>query len=315
MITIKIYNDSKKGLNFMIEELRTFIAVVEYKSFTKAAEAINLSQPSVSLHIKHLEEYFNTILIQRSIKQKNIYITESGNLLYERSIQIIKLLEDTKGDLLDYDNVVKGRLRIGASFTIGEYFLPAFLGGFTKAYPDLELEVTIENTHNICEKVKNFQVDLALVEGTVPSSNFVTTHFYTDKMAIAVPYNHYLVTREFSIEELQNQTWISREIGSGTREYLNFFLSTNNINPKNIIVFGSNYSVKEAVRHNLGITFISSLVTEPALRNKEISILKTTQEYTRHFSCILQNGILPSKGTLVFIDMLKDYVKNLPISK
>ncbi|MDW8802925.1 LysR substrate-binding domain-containing protein [Clostridium sp. A1-XYC3] len=294
----------------MIEELKTFISVVEYKNFTKAAEAINLSQPSVSLHIKHLEEYFNATLIQRSIKQKNIHITESGNLLYERSKQIIKLLEDTKDDLLDYGNIVKGRLRIGASFTIGEYFLPHFLGQFTKAYPDLELEIAIENTHNICEKVKNFQVDLALVEGTVPSSNFVTNNFYKDKMVVAVPYNHYLVSRKFSVEELGNQTWISREIGSGTREYLELFLSTNNINAKNVIVFGSNYSVKEAVKNNLGITFISSLVTETALINKELSILKTPQQYIRPFSYILQKGITPSKGAIVFIDMLKNYKKS-----
>jgi len=293
----------------MINELRTFIAVVEYKNFTKAAESINLSQSSVSLHIKHLEEYFNTTLIQRSIKQKSIYITQSGNLLYERSKQIIKLLEDTKGDLLDHQNVVKGKLHIGASFTIGEYFLPAFLGQFNKTYPDLELEVTIENTHNISEKVRNFQVDLALVEGTVTASNFVTNNFYKDKMEVAVPYNHYLVNRKFSIEDLENQTWISREIGSGTREYLNLFLSTNNINAKNIIVFGSNYSVKEAVKNNLGITFISSLVTESSLRNKEISILKTNQKYTRPFSYILQKGVTPSKGALVFIDMLKNYIK------
>lgn len=295
----------------MIEELKTFIAVVEYKNFTKAAEAINLSQPSVSLHIKHLEEYFNTTLIQRSIKQKNINITQSGYLLYERAKQIIKLLNDTKNDLLDYGNVVKGQLHIGASFTIGEYFLPAFLGHFAKAYPDLELEVTIENTHNICEKVKNFQVDLALVEGTVSSSSFVTNNFYTDKMEVAVPYNHDLVNKKFSIEELQNQTWISREIGSGTREYLNLFLSTNNINAKNIIVFGSNYSVKEAVKNNLGITFISSLVIENSLKNKEISILDTYQNYTRQFSYIIQKGIIPSKGTLVFIEMLKNYIKNI----
>ena len=310
MIIIKIFNGLKKGETFMIEELKTFMSVVEYKNFTKAAEAIKLSQPSVSLHIKYLENYFNTTLVQRSVKQKNIYITESGYLLYERSKEIIKLLEDTKEDLLNYGNVIKGRLRIGASYTIGEYLLPTFLGEFTKAYPDLELEVTIENTHDICERVKNFQVDLALVEGTVSSSNFVVNHFYKDKMVIALPYNHYLANREFSIEELENQTWVSREIGSGTREYLDLFLSNNNINAKNIIVFGSNYSVKEAVRNNLGITFISSLVTEGALANKEISILKTTQEYTRNFSYVLQKGIVPSKATLVLIDMLKNYIKS-----
>jgi DNA-binding transcriptional LysR family regulator len=295
----------------MIDELKTFIAVVEYKNFTKAAEAINLSQSSVSLHIKHLEDCFNVSLIQRSVKQKNIHITESGNLLYERSKQIIKLLEDTKSDLLDYENIIKGRLRIGASFTIGEFFLPSFLGHFTKSYPNLELEITIENTRNICEKVKNFQVDLALVEGSVPSSSFSINYFLEDKMEVVVPYNHYLVNRKFSIEGLQNQTWISRELGSGTREYLDLFLSSNSINPKNIIVFSSNYSVKEAVKNNLGITFISSLVVETSLKNKEVSILKTVEQYIRPFSYILQKGIIPSKSTLAFIDMLNNYVKNI----
>jgi LysR family transcriptional regulator, transcriptional activator of the cysJI operon len=291
----------------MIDELRTFIAVVEYKNFTKAAEAINLSQPSVSLHIKHLEEYFRTALIKRSIRQKNIYITESGNLLYERSKQILKILEETRDELIDYGNIVKGQLHIGASLTIGEYFLPAFLGQFTEKYPEVELEITIDNTHNICEKLKNFQIDLALVEGTVPSCNYITNNFYKDKMELIVPFNHYLANREFSIEELQNQTWISREVGSGTREYLNIFMSTNNIIPKNIIVFGSNYSVKEAVKNNLGITFISSLVIETALKDKEIALLENTPQYTRYFSYVLQKGILPSKSAQVFIDMLKNY--------
>ncbi len=295
----------------MIDELKTFMAVVEYKNFTKAAEAINLSQPSVSLHIKHLEDYFDTVLIQRSVKQKNINITQSGYLLYERSKQIIKLLDDTRNDLLDSNNILKGQLHIGASLTIGEYLLPAFLGKFAKAYPDLELEVTIENTHHICNKVKSFQVDLALVEGTVPSSNFVINHFYTDTMKVAVPYNHHLINNEFSAQELQNQTWISREVGSGTREYLNHFLTSNNINPKNIIVFGSNYSVKEAVKNNLGITFISSLVIKNSLKNNEISILETPNGYSREFSYILPKGVTPSRGTLVFIDMLKNYVKTM----
>jgi LysR family transcriptional regulator, transcriptional activator of the cysJI operon len=289
----------------MIEELMTFIAVVEHKNFTKAAEAIHLSQPSVSLHIRHLEDYFGTILIQRSVKQKTIYITEAGNLLYERSKQIIRILEDTKDDFLDYSNVIKGKLRIGASFTIGEYFLPSFLGQFNKLYPDLELEVIIENTHNICEKMNNYQVDIALIEGSVTSSNYDIHPFYEDNMVLAVPYNHYLINQNYSIEELRNQTWISRERGSGTREYLEYFLSTNNINAKNVIVFGSNFSIKEAVKNNLGITFISSMVVESSLNDKELSILKTPHEYTRAFSYILPKGIIPSKVVQVFIDLLK----------
>lgn len=83
----------------MIEELKTFIAVVEYENFTKAGEILHLSQPSVSVHIKNLEKQFNTDLISRSVKQKNIVITESGRVLYKRAKEIIKILEDTKNEL------------------------------------------------------------------------------------------------------------------------------------------------------------------------------------------------------------------------
>ena len=289
----------------MIEELLTFIAVVEHKNFTKAAESIHLSQPSVSLHIKHLEEYFGCTLIQRSVKQKTIHITEEGILLYERSKQIHKILEDTKDYFINKSTTLKGKLRIGASFTIGEYFLPSFLGQFNTLYPDLEIEVVIENTHNICKKMNDFQVDIALIEGSIPSTNYEIHPFYEDRLVLAVPYQHPLTNVEFSIEALQNQTWISREQGSGTREHLEFFLSDHHVHAKNVIVFGSNYSIKEAVKNNLGITFISSMVVASSLNNKEIAIIKTPNKYTRSFSYILQKGIVPSKAVQVFVELLK----------
>lgn len=289
----------------MTEELLTLIAVVEHKNFTKAAESIHLSQPSVSLHIKHLEEYFGCTLIQRSVKQKTIHITEEGILLYERSKQIHKILEDTKDYFINKSTTMKGKLRIGASFTIGEYFLPSCLGQFNTLYPDLEIEVVIENTHNICKKMNDFQVDIALIEGSIPSTNYEIHPFYEDRLVLAVPYQHPLTNAEFSIEALQNQTWISREQGSGTREHLEFFLSDHHIHTKNVIVFGSNYSIKEAVKNNLGITFISSMVVDSSLNNKEIAIIKTPNQYTRSFSYILQKGIVPSKAVQVFVELLK----------
>lgn len=295
----------------MIEELKTFMAVVEYESFTKAAEAINLSQPSVSLHIKYLEQYFETNLIQRSVKQKQIHITDSGYFLYKRANQILNLLEETKESLLDYQHITKGKLRIGSSFTIGEYFLPEFLGEFSSKYPMLELEVIIENTHDICEKMKHFQVDIALVEGNVFSSNLLVTPFYHDTMVLAVPHNHSLCSTPFSFSNLDNQTWISRESGSGTREYLDYFLSSNHIQPKNIMVFGSNYAIKEAVKNRLGITIISSLVTKSSIQAKELSILDTHTTYHRNFSYVLQQGVITSKNISLFVDMLKKYAHTL----
>ncbi|KGM97237.1 LysR family transcriptional regulator [Clostridium novyi A str. 4552] len=297
----------------MLEELKTFIAVVECKNFTRAAENINLSQPSVSLHIKRLEEYFNTTLIQRSIKQKNIVVTKSGKLLYKRGKQILSLLEDTRYELLDYSKSIRGELKIGASFTIGEYFLPAFLGVFSKEYPELKLQVKIKNTADICKKVENLEVDLGLIEGIVPSDKFDYENFYRDKMVLAVSHSNLIANRKFSKKNYENQTWITREEGSGTREYLNIFLENNEIVPKDIIVLGSNYAVKEAVRNNLGVTFISEHIAKIAEKNKELKIVNTNKEYTRSFSYILPKNIILSNATKALIYKIKDYFNNIVI--
>lgn len=314
---INIYNNNhlkklwlfREEVNSMFEELKTFITVVEYNNFTKAAEVMNMSQPNVSLHIKNLERYFDTTLIVRSHRQKRISITPSGQILYEKAKQILDLLLQTKSELHDQQHVLSGRLRIGASLTIGEYFLPAFLGKFTQQYPDLMLEVAIYNTDEICERVKKLELDVGLIEGVVPTSYFYYENFYEDEMVLAVPYKHPLSLQSFSVEALQQQTWISRETGSGTQKYFQFFLESNQIVPKNLIVLGSNYAVKEAVVNGLGMTFISSYVIEKAVEENELSLVSLSKNYTRQFSYILPKDMKCSKVVEVFIDNLKEYAK------
>ena len=293
----------------MIDELKTFIAVVDFKNFTRAGESINLSQPSVSTHIKNLESYFNTQLINRSIKQKNIVITESGYLLYKKAKEILHMIDSTKAELRSLDGHVKGHLRIGASLTIGEYLLPKFLAKFSSKYPDIEFELIIENTHNICSKIKNFTLDIGLIEGTTPSSDFNQNYFLEDKMVIACSKNSDILNGVFSIDKLQNKNWIVREEGSGTRDYINMFLTTNKIVPNNLMVLGSNYAIKEAVKNNLGITIISNYVTAPAVENNELETIELEKSYTRPFSYILPKNINTSHLTNLFIKELIEYTK------
>ena len=293
----------------MIDELKTFIAVVDFKNFTRAGESINLSQPSVSTHIKNLESYFNTQLINRSIKQKNIVITESGYLLYKKAKEILHMIDSTKTELRSLDGHVKGHLRIGASLTIGEYLLPKFLAKFSSKYPDIEFELIIENTHNICSKIKNFTLDIGLIEGTTPSSDFNQNYFLEDKMVIACSKNSDILNGTFSIDKLQNKNWIVREEGSGTRDYINMFLTTNKIVPNNLMVLGSNYAIKEAVKNNLGITIISNYVTAPAVENNELETIELEKSYTRPFSYILPKNINTSHITNLFIKELVEYTK------
>lgn len=291
----------------MIEELKTFISVVDYKNFTKAAEYLNLSQPSVSTHIKNLENIFGVTLINRSIKQKTISITESGYTLYKRAKEIISLLDVTFIDVKNLSSSVKGSLKIGASLTIGEYILPKFLAIFSKKYPDVDIEVIIENTALISSELKKFKLDIGLIEGAASSSLFKQEYFLHDDMVLAIPYTDPLKSTEFNIENLQNKAWIAREDGSGTREYLDLFFTENKIIPKSMMLLGSNLAVKEAVKNNLGITIISKHVIAEDENRNEISSIKLDNHFTRSLSFIYPKELTLSKAASIFLDELKDY--------
>lgn len=287
----------------MIEELKTFLAVVDKKSFTKAAAAINISQPSVSLHISNLEKYFQTKLIERSNKQRSIFITAQGDLLYKRAKQILSVLEETKEELLQSHYSPSGTLRIGASMTIGEFLLPSILSEFMKLYPNIKLDMTVENTEHIYEKFKNYDIDIALIEGTVPVENYIHHNFYKDAMVIVAPVSFQYDKSTQLKTALSNQTWIHREKGSGTGENLNIFLNSYGISPKNLITMGSNYSIKEAVKNHMGISFISSLVVDEAVKNNEVKIIPLENQYYRYFSYLNHENNLP-KAVELFLQRL-----------
>ena len=128
-------------------------------------------------------------------------------------------------------------------------------------------------------------------------------------MVIACSKNSDILNGTFSIDKLQNKNWIVREEGSGTRDYINMFLTTNKIVPNNLMVLGSNYAIKEAVKNNLGITIISSYVTAPAVENNELETIELEKSYTRPFSYILPKNINTSHITNLFIKELVEYTK------
>ena len=294
----------------MLEELKTFIQVVKYRNFTKAAKKVNLSQPTVSLHIKRLEQYFDTTLITRSSKSKEVLITKQGEFLYEKGQDLIAQIDLLKGELLQIDDKAKKKILVGASKTIGDYFLPQIIGDFSNKYPDIQLEVFIENTAHICDMMNEGEIQVGLIEGIDPYYDFDREYFYQDRMVVAVSNKSPLATMDVSIDDLNNQIWISREEGSGTQEYLKLFLNMHNITPKNVIVFNSNYAVKEAVKNGIGITIISECVVSHAAFDKELNILPLELLPKRKYSYILPKDKEVDPDILTFINMLKDYKVN-----
>ncbi len=295
----------------MFEELKTFIAVVHYQNFTKAAEALHLSQPSVSAHIKHLEQRFNTLLIQRSIKQKNIVITQSGYKLFQFAKEILHLVEYAYEAVPALDDDVYGTLKIGASLTIGEYLLPNFLATFVKKYPKLNIELYINNSANICSKVSELSLDIGFIEGMITTSQFFQNYFFKDYLVLAVPYHPDLNAQTLTLSYLQHRKWVVRENGSGTRSYLDRFFNQYALIPESIMVVGSNYAIKEAVKNNLGITLISHLVTQPAISHKELSILYLDENFSRNFSYIMPSYMPSTKLIDLLVKELTSYCQNL----
>lgn len=289
----------------MIEELKTFIEVVKYENFTKAAKKVNLSQPTVSLHIKRLESTFDTILIQRSNKSKTVVITPEGRLLYEKGIELLKTIDTIRNEISQTSSQTRKTLRVGASLTIGDYLLPEVLSKFAEINPDVDIEVSIENTAAICKKVNALEVDIGLIEGETDQTGLKKHYFYEDHMILVGANGSPLTRPNVRMSDLKNQVWISREVGSGTQEYLKSFLERNQIAPKRIMVFSSNYAVKEAVRKGLGVTIISEYVVEHALKDKELSIVPLEVNEGRRFSCILPENKKNSETLEHFIEVLE----------
>ncbi|NBJ69468.1 MULTISPECIES: LysR family transcriptional regulator [Clostridia] len=294
------------------DALRTFITLAEIKNFTKAAEILHISQPSVSLHIKNLERELETELVVRS--RKSLKLSPTGEILYERAKQILKIYEQTKRDILEQQEVVKGSLKIGASFTIGEYILPALLADIHRVYPDLELEVVIGNTEEIVQQTKHFHVDIGLIEGQTSEKGLAVCPFMEDELWVVAPHQHILTNKaKVATSDLQSQAWISREEGSGTREYLEHVIRSNGLKVKSIITIGSNQGVKESIINGMGLSLLSYSVIERDVQLKQLAILQMEDMHFRRTFSYVYSPIMKNKRNVVtFIKMLEQkwpYVK------
>jgi len=285
------------------EALRTYIAVVEEKNFTRAGEKRLLSQPSISLHIKNLENDLNTKLIDRS--PKHLRITPAGDLLYRRAKQIMELYEKTTEEIDTMHHRMTGTLKIGASYTIGEYVVPKILARFHTKYPDIHLEVSVNNTEKVANGVRMLQLDIGLVEGSVDTTDLKVSPFMEDDMVLVGSGDYFDPTPDFNPDSLREETWITRERGSGTREFMEHFFRTHGITPKNVITISSNQGVKEAVIQGLGLSVLSHWVVQQEVNLGVLVTLPMKTKLTRLFSHVIPSNIELTMAGQVFLNELK----------
>jgi DNA-binding transcriptional LysR family regulator len=266
-------------LPFTLQQLRILKAVATEKNFTKAAELLYLSQPSLSKQIKTLEKNLDISLINR--EKNKISLTENGKIFLQYSERILALCEESCRALIDLKNGERGDLIIGASQTIGTYLLPRVLALFAQNYPQIHLKVQINPTKIIAKNVINREIDVAIVGGEIPDDlrkNLTVEHFVEDEFSLIIPRSHPFATKKkISKKDLYHLNFITLNSNSIIRKFIDNILSQNQIETKQlkiIMQLNSIEGIKTAVSLGLGAAFVSSSAIEKEIELKTIEILK-----------------------------------------
>ena len=238
--------------------IEIFCAVVELKSFSKAAQALHLTQPTISVHIKALEDEFSTKLLDRL--GRTILPTQDGEILYRYAKEIVTLKENARRAMERVTGTMSGKLVIGASTIPGEYILPQQLAKYKKAYPDVIPTLRIADSSDIYESVLRGEVDLAVIGMAVKDKNIIIRKYLGDEIVLAAPasYKASIVQKD----DFRSLPLLVREKGSGSRssleEHLNKIGLT--LDSLNIIAeMGSSQALIQAVKAGMGLAFTSRL--------------------------------------------------------
>lgn len=297
--------NEKREVDKVDRHLEVFIKVVEKQNFSKAGEELHMTQPAVSQYIKALEDGLGTRLLERN--NRYVYVNQAGEIVYRHAKEILSLYGKMRTSLDELVNHAKGPISIGASYTFGEYILPRVIAMLRKQYPEILPSVQIQNTQQIIELVAAHEIDLGIIEG-----NFDNEHLYTkvisyDEMLIAASPEHpYVVdsNKVRSITQLKDETWILRELGSGTRQAAEQLFEMYHIAPKNIMEFGSTQIIKEAVKAGLGITLLSKWAIESERKDGYIGTIPVMElPFRRRFS-IVTHTLYQTKTMKAFIEIL-----------
>lgn len=270
--------------------LQVFATVARLLSFTKAAESLHMTQPAVTFQIRQLEEYFNTRLFDRT--HNRITLTEAGELVKQYADQIIGMYKEMDNEVRTLTGDIQGPLIIGASTTIGEYFIPGIVGSYQNNFPDVKVRLHVANTNGIIHMVENNEIDIGIVEGPVNNKNLVKEVIWNDELVLVCPVDHALAAhKKLAIPDVLDYPFISREEGSGTREVVENYLTKRKIEPDSINIimeFGSPESIKSAVTAGLGVSILSAATMEKELALKSLAAVPLSPPIKRTFSIVYQ---------------------------
>ncbi|MDY7035958.1 MAG: selenium metabolism-associated LysR family transcriptional regulator [Thermodesulfobacteriota bacterium] len=276
----------KPSVDFDLRQLETFCQIVELGSFSKAANAVFLTQASVSERISNLENMVGTRLLDRLGRQ--IVPTKAGKLLYKHAVMLLNMKRTAQLEMQDFLGIKRGKIHMGGSTIPGEYILPKFIGRFHAQYPLVSVLLTIADTSEIESRVVEGDLEMGVIGSMGSHRSLIYHELWKDELVLAVPAQHrWAKKKTVSLEELIEEPFILREPGSGTlkiiENHLRDSMSMDQDSLQVVARFGTSTAVKEGIKAGLGVSILSSkaINTEliagilKGLRLKGINILRS----------------------------------------
>lgn len=239
-----------------LNRLRLFQAVARHGSYSRAAEALDLSQPSVSVQVHQLERALGAYLFYQI--GRRLQLTEEGKVLLRYADQIFALEDKAERAVREISGLERGHLVVGASSTIGIYMLPPILSEFHQRYPGVEVSLEIGTTDQVRDRMLDNELDVAFVSRAIDDPLLESAAYSTDQLVVIGPPGHPFSERSLlTIDELTEEPFVVREKGSATRHLME----------ERLQALGSNYNVamevegpegvKQAVAAGVGVSVIS----------------------------------------------------------
>jgi DNA-binding transcriptional LysR family regulator len=278
------------SVDFDLRQLEVFVKVLELGSFSKAGEAVHLAQASVSERIATLENMVGAKLLDRM--GRTIAPTKAGDLLYRHAHRLLEMKKTACFEMQDFLGVKQGEIRIGGSTIPGEYILPRVIGRFSKEYPLITVTLTVADSEEIERQVLDGEFELGVIGRKSSNKNLASHELWEDELVLALPSTHrWAGKKEILIQEVVQEPFISRELGSGTLKSMEPYLQRAGLKGmdslKVVARLGTSTAVKEGIKAGLGISILSAIAIETELKAGVLKALRVKGiPMSRHFYLI-----------------------------
>jgi DNA-binding transcriptional LysR family regulator len=295
-------------IDFDLRQLEIFRKVVELGSFSKAGEAVFLAQASVSERIATLENMVGVRLLDRL--GRRVVPTRAGELLYKHAVGLLGAKRAAVLEMQDFLGIKQGEIHMGGSTIPGEYILPKVIGLFVQEYPLIRITLAVADSEEIERGVLDGDFELGIIGRKSGNRNLASDELWEDELRLAVPAKHrWSLEKQVSIQDLAEEPFISRELGSGTLRTLEDHLQAAGLKGidslRVVACLGTSTAVKEGVKAGVGVSIISTIALETELKAGILKALNVKNlRMTRNFYLIRDDRRSVSPPCKTFIDFL-----------